>query len=228
MRAKKRAWLSAIFIIVSLGGCTLTLNVRDKVDFTSAEAETESSRTRYERASQRYEELNEFVGEETGQVAEELWVKNGVSSGVLPKDGGGMGNYLRGADQDNSYYFEALRMLPDTTSIHSRQLELQERWRERGWAVKQEESDLDGTLRIEAITDKGYWIAADEEDDGLYITAHTPPYWGTYLPLADDIHERYLAEKARGEHPRFDVEEDEQILLLPGDYRPFPRWDAVD
>lgn len=201
---------------------------RDQSGSTAVSVEHQSARERFHRASERYEELNEFVAEETQQIRDDKWKKSGALLEFFPLDGGGMEAYLRGANRDNSYYFEVTRFLPGTESLSELQQSARERWVESGWSVKEEWSDLDETLRVKAITDSGYWVALDEEEDGLYLTAHTPPYWGEYLPLADDIHERYEAEKARGEHARYDIEEDEHLSLLPGDYRPFPRWDAVE
>lgn len=200
----------------------------DSAGYTVKESEAETASERYERAGQRYEELNQFVAEESRRIAEVEWMRNGVSPDVFPIDGAGREEDLRGANEENSYYFEVIRVLADPEALQPIQRATRERWELRNWWVGVEKSELDGSLRIEAITDQGYWVALDEYVDGLYLTAHTPPYWGEYLPLADDIHERYEAEKARGEHARYDIEEDEHLSLLPGDYRPFPRWDAVE
>lgn len=219
----------AIAIVLSLlGGCAMRTETTDRSGFALIDANAETGSERFVRASERYRELNEFLAGEMRSIAPTEWVRNGTSLGFMPRDGSGMDRYLRGAEEDNSYYFEVLRIFPEPDSTSRLQRELKSRWIRAGWSVREEVSDLDGTLRVIAVTDQDYWIAADEESDGLYLTAHTPPYWGTYMELADDVHERYEAEKARGEHARFDIDEDAQMLLLPGDYRPFPRWDAVD
>ncbi|GAA2179266.1 hypothetical protein GCM10009847_12610 [Leucobacter tardus] len=183
---------------------------------------------RYERASERYAHFNELVAREQKAIDTGEWALSGIRIQVYPLDGAGMDRTIRGMTRENSYCFEATRTLPTDSKISHVLKVTGERWRARGWTVEDVRSSVDGSSRVTATTEAGAWFALEETKNGAQLAAYTPPYWGTYMELADDVHERYEAEKARGEHARFDIDEDERLLLLPGDYRPFPRWDAVD
>ncbi|UBH06727.1 hypothetical protein K8P10_002238 [Leucobacter sp. Psy1] len=195
---------------------------------TLEESQQLGDREGYELASRRYVEFNEFLAKEQEFIHRGDWNLSGVRNEIFPFDGGGMSASQRGMNADNSYCFEATRTTQLKSSIARILEKTEERWQLRGWSVEEYRSEVDGSSRVSAFTDTGAWISIEEATNGVLLAAYSPPYWGEYLPLADDIHERYEAEKARGEHARYDIEEDEHLSLLPGDYRPFPRWDAVE
>ena len=219
--------LAMVFALGTAMGCSAEINKPDASGKTQRESTKRTSQESYESAASKYVHLHDFVSEEQKLLSDESWDVPETRIEIYPLDGGGMDNYLSGANADNSYYFETMRKTELQGDLRAILDEIAQRWSKSGWRVREFTSSYSGNARVTAITDEGYWIAADESDNRLYLTAHTPPYWGEYLPLADDIHERYEAEKARGEHARYDIGEDEHLSLMPGDYRPFPSWEAV-
>ncbi|MDR2256321.1 MAG: hypothetical protein LBE25_10030 [Arthrobacter sp.] len=142
----------------------------------------------------------------------------------MPLEGDGQGPDGHG----DSYTFWVVRFLTPEEPLEQLQSTAATTWRERGWEVT-EESVFGGKLYT-AMTPEGYRIGLNAESaDMLSVTVTSAAYWGNFNALLRDIAARRDAEDEK-KTPGTQFERDpktKQAALEPGEYRPFPAWDAV-
>lgn len=215
-----------------LSGCGSAMQTEreaeDAAGTTKREAMSMTLEEQYARAGERYTELNERFAELQREFFEDEWQDGSVSSEVVPRQGYVLGGALNGDDRENSYYFTMTRWYLTDEELKPLLRMVAESWKARGWEVG-EEASPNGRIRIVATTEERYWFAADEARGQLELSAHSPVYWGDQFALLEAIADRRDAENEAGA-PWDTTDRDEKghAYRLPGDYRPFPAWEAVD
>lgn len=219
-------------LMLMLGGCTLLGaatqgQVEDAAGTTEEEAMDMTLEEQYRLAGERYMELNERVAALQRDFFEDEWLDGSVSSEVIPRQGYVLGGALKGDDRENSYYFKATRWYNTDENLKPLLRKTAQAWESRGYNVAEEESP-NGTIRIIATTEDGYWFAADEMDGQLELRSHTPVYWGERRQLSRATADRRDAENKDGAPwDTTDRDENGHAYRLPGIYRPYPAWDAA-
>ncbi|UOQ56479.1 hypothetical protein MUN78_12435 [Leucobacter allii] len=230
LRDALAAALGAALLVLSAGGCgTGRAPQRDASGATEEDTMDQGIAAQYALAAERHAELNERVAQLQRDSAAEAWRGTSTFSEVIPASGFELGAELPGASRTNSYYFVVSRWAePGAGSAAELVRAFAADWRARGWDTSLAASEVSGESRAAALTPDRYWFAASEEGGALRLEGHSPVYWGAFESLIEAAAERRDAEDARGAHRRF-AERDASgaIVLEPGDYRPFPAWEAV-
>ncbi|MFF8819343.1 hypothetical protein ACF07D_15255 [Leucobacter sp. NPDC015123] len=196
---------------------------------TEEESLGRSLEAQYALAGERYVALYERVTAMQQDIYAGEWRASSVDSGVIPGSGFALGGKLVGDTRDNSYYYTIFRRYSYDDAPHVTLEEIRQMWVERGWDVTGAPMTSENT-RLTVTDPDGYWYEIRDHNDGeLYLSVHSPVYWGDWGPVTDAIYEREKAEDAARAHgDAFDAAEDKFVHLLPGAYRPFPAWDALE
>ncbi|UTX53146.1 hypothetical protein [Leucobacter aridicollis] len=196
---------------------------------TEEESLGRSLEVQYALAGERYVALYERVTAMQQDIYAGEWRASSVDSGVIPGSGFALGGELVGDTRDNSYYYSIFRRYSYDDVTHVTLEEIRQMWAQRGWDVAQEPMSSENT-RLTVTDPDGYWYEIRDYNDGeLYLSVLSPVYWGALRKTNDAIHERLDAEDAARAHgDTFDAAEDKFVHLLPGVYRPFPAWDALE
>lgn len=217
-------------ICAAVVGCAAVreeTQVVDRSGVSESQALALSLRAQYELAGERHRDLNERFAEVQRTLFSDQWEDTLASSEVIPTLGGNRSDQLEGATHDNSYSFVAHRrhQAPGTAAEAVRSASV--RWGELGWDVRLETSEVSGEVRAVATTDDGYWFAAAEEGGYVTLAGMAPVFWGDQFALLVAAAERRDAENEAGaDWDAADAEGLDWVSRLPGDYRPFPEWDA--
>lgn len=227
MRVKRSVLVAALACVLILSGCVEPAQI-DASGASESETLEMSLEEQYELAGARHQELNERFAELQAEILAGKWQDGSVSSEVIPGQGGTRGNDLPGATNDNSYYFSVSRWYVTDEGLKPFLRKSAQLWAARGWDVG-EENYKNGTMRITTTTPEGFWFAAEEQRGQLELTGMSPVYWGERRELSRAIAERRDAENDAGA-PWSTTDRDEKghAYRVPGVFRPFPTWNALD
>ncbi|WP_141885577.1 hypothetical protein [Leucobacter komagatae] len=195
---------------------------------TEEESLSKSLEEQYALAGERYDALYERVTAMQQDIYGGEW-RTKTSYGVIPGSGFALGGKLVGDTRDNSYFYSSYRNYVYDDSTHVTLEDVRQMWAKRGWDVT-EVPMAQGNTRLTVTDPDGYWYEVRDWNKGEFnLAMHSPVYWGDYDPLTDDIYDRLMAEDSGRAHgDTFDPDEDDYVQLLPGVYRPFPAWDALE
>ena len=209
-------------------GCVASEGARDSAGMTEEESLSKPLEEQYALAGERYDALYERVTAMQQDIFGGEW-RAGESYGVIPGSGFALGGELVGDTRDNSYFYSSYRNYVYDDSTHVTLEEVRQMWAKRGWDVTEEPLEPENT-RLTVNDPDGYWYEVRDWNKGEFnLAVDSPVYWGDYNPLTDEIYERLMAEEAGRAHgDTFDEAKDGYVHLLPGTYRPFPAWDALD
>ena len=216
------------FTALSLIGCSPTVSATDTAGATREEVMAMSVQEQYALAGERYAELNEQVAALQREIFDDAWRDGGASSEVIPGSGYSRGGRLGGDERGESYYFAVSRWHSAGVDVKALLGRVSEDWSARGWKVNRE-SFYNGEERITTTTPDGYWFELSEEGSEVSVEGLSPVYWGDRQKILVAIGTRRNAERESGlawysDHPMVEG----RMTLLPGVYRPFPAWDAVE
>ena len=181
----------------------------------------------YAAAARRYSEVSELLAEVQNGYFVDEWEDSGVGADFVPMGGEGFAPFMSGASNDNSYVFRLHRYHAVEGSLEALIQRVADDWRERGWETKVS-GPFAGYSRVATVTPGGFSLTAQEDDGMLTLIASSPAYWGDPDALAAAVIERGEAESAAGVHGSKYARVDGFARLLPGAYRPFPAWDALE
>lgn len=226
MRVKRFVLVAAVGCVLLLAGCVKPAQT-DVSGATERESLEMTLEAQYELAGARHQELNERFAELQEELFTDQWQEGGIHSEVVPGQGGTRGNDLPGATNDNSYYFVVTRWHPIDTDVKQLLRDTAKVWEARGWEVSQE--TIFNALRITTTTPEGFWFAADERVDEIRLEGMSPVYWGDQYELVMAVGERRNAENEAGAPwDTTDLDEKGYSYRIPGVFRPFPAWNALD
>ncbi|TQL42074.1 hypothetical protein FB468_0054 [Leucobacter komagatae] len=213
---------------VMMTGCAASEGARDGAGMTEEESLSKPLEEQYALAGERYDALYERVTAMQQDIYGGEW-RTKTSAGVIPGSGFDLGGKLVGDTRDNSYYYTSFRNYVYDDSTHVTLEVVRQMWAKRGWDVT-EDPMAPANTRLTVTAPDGYWYEARDWNKGEFkLAVHSPVYWGSVRKTNDAIRERLDAENAGRAHgDTFDPDEDGNVTLLPGVYRPFPAWDALE
>ena len=229
---RKACLVLVLSLVLGLSACqTLPTHPReDRSGTTEFEALSMTMQEQFDSASARYLELNTRLASLQKEIYEGKW--GSVESEVFPQLGGTRARLLPGATLDNSYFFEVQRRFYTDTDLPALVAKVRGQWEARGWKVMEERVFSDARLTV--LTADGFWFEANEqhpvgtESSGLLLlVGRSPVYWGSSEELLTAVRERRNAENIEsGDWYLKHSDADDRVMLLPGEFRPFPAWDA--
>ena len=224
----RRLVLLGLIAMCVFSGCAQPVEDRDVSGVTEAEAMAKPLEEQYALAGERHRELQERFAELQREIYEGTWVEGGTSSEVAPGMGDMRSSPLRGRTRDNCYDFTARRRYETDEEIRPLVEGIGALWEAHGWEVSWGELPS-GRTRVTARTEDGYWFEAIEDVESIRLIGSSPVYWGDQLALIVAVGDRRWAEDAAGA-PWDTTDRDERgwAYRLPGVYRPFPAWDALE
>lgn len=226
MRDMFRAGALALTVALLVTGCMWQQGVEDVSGVMESEAMELSLAEQYALAGERYHEVNDRMVELQREIFEDEWREGATPSEVLPGQGANLSSAPRGATNDNSYFFSVARWHGVDGEIKPLLREIAGSWEARGWDVSGEV--IATSLRITASTEDGFFFDLVEEKEEIELMGFTPVYWGERRALSRAIAPRRDAENEAGA-PWDTTDRDKKgyAYRLPGEYRPFPAWDAA-
>lgn len=213
MHRTLRSVVTAIVVVFVLSGCASggTNMQKDAAGLTQADIAGLSLHAEYDRYRDRYERMQNLLRDAQVQVYDGAWEWNGGDR--VP--GGGEGVVpLRGSDIDNSYFLHTARLWspPGATGAERDLDPMIEYFTDQGWGVY--ERDLGRNHDVRGVTGDGWQVFYRVQSNGRYVLdVYSEPFW-TNDSLA-------LTEAVGGRNDGDYPEES-----LPGEYPPFPGWDA--
>ena len=224
----KRLVLLGLVVACAISGCAALIEDRDVSGVTETEAMAMPLEQQYALAGERHRELQERFAELQREIYDGPWVEGGASSEVAPMMGNMNSFPLRGRTRDNCYEFVVSRRYETESEIRPLVERIAASWEARGWDTGKDELSS-GKIRVTATTEDGYWFEAFEDENSLLLGGMSPVYWGDQLALMRAMGERRRAEDAAGAPwDTTDRDERRRAYRLPGVYRPFPAWDALE
>lgn len=218
--------VAVVAVSLAMSGCAALAPSRDAAGLTEKEVSVLTLEEQYELASTHWVEFNERFAQIQSAISEEEWAKDTTHFEVVPFTAGVRADRPRGANGDNSYYFMVYREL-ETGRAAELLGEITEDWVKRFSRVQKDERDPEEgfTGFVEASTSDGFSIEAYPTNDGIGLSALSPVYWASDEALLFAIGDRRAAEDEAGVWAP-ELREDGTSLHLPGDYRPFPKWET--
>lgn len=208
--------------------------IKDRSGSTRAQALARPLAENYALAGEHYDALNAVFTPLQKAISSGAWRDSGTESEVAPGQGFTRGPELEGDGKledstgADSYYFSVYRTFTPQEPVKELLERTAEKWRQNGLQVSSD--DPLGSVRYTATTTDGYTLHLDEGQPGtIALTAYSPVYWGPQRELLRSIAARRDAEDEK-KTPGTQFERDpktKQAALEPGEYRPFPAWDAV-
>jgi len=230
-----------LLCVLSLTGCEWALDetgaghqvtAEDAAGAALDDAARMDLKDQYQAAWERYVQLNELFGELQAQIFDEMWTDNGGRSEIVPGQGNSLGRAPQGATGENTYFFGVSRWQATDQDVRAVLENVADSWQERGWEVGAQGNEAHVDIRVTALTPEGYWFALEEDTNNqrLVLRGQSPVYWGSLDAIQEAIVERADAEDAAGQ--AWDTsdrdEETGQAARQPGEYRPFPDWNALE
>lgn len=194
---------------------------------TKEEAFALSFEEQYLLAGERYMATNEVIAGLQREIFTDEWEDGGTREELVPGSGYSLNTDLKTDDRENSYYFPVKRFHPYEGDTEELIREVAASWEAKGWDVTVERPF--STIRAVADTPDGYWVEADSRAGEFVLTVFSPVYWGEHSAFSRAITARRDAEIEAGV-PGAILDLDPityRATFLPGQYRPFPAWDAV-
>ena len=227
-RRVKGLALLGLVAVCALAGCAQPVEDRDVSGVTAAEAMAMPLEQQYALAGERHRELQERLAELQREIYDGPWMEGGASSEVAPVMGHMNSFPLRGRTGDNCYDFSANRWYETDEELRPLVERIAASWEARGWETGRDELSS-GKIRVTATTEDGYWFAVVEDEGSIRLRGASPVYWGDQLALTRAMSERRRAEDAAGATwDTTDRDDRGRAYRLPGVYRPFPAWDALE
>ncbi|MDY0891709.1 hypothetical protein [Frigoribacterium sp. CFBP9030] len=163
-------------------------------------------------AAERYVEMQGVLEEAQVQLSDGSWFWNGGD--VLPVAAGAdaFGEALPGADDDNSYFFTAGRILePEGAEGERADLDpMIAYFDEKGWESGSRE--IGRNFEARADSGDGWWVTYTVRPNGQYsLAVYSEPFW------TNDSRALFsaIADRDPADFPQESV---------PGEYSPFPSW----
>ncbi|MGJ4844640.1 hypothetical protein [Leifsonia sp. Le1] len=211
---------------MSVSGCAevgamMTSTVQDAAGMTRGEVEQLTPEQRFDLYRERYERVKELMTEAQEQVSSESW--DWLSGGVGgPAPGSYAYDPLAGSTGQNTYCFDMTRSInpPGATGERADAEPVYDYFESKGWAaeliwIEDELSPGSGRYDVRAITDDGYRLIYEVQENGQYnMSVISQRFWGDRDELSSDI--TYRIPKGQFFPP------DE--TSVPGVYIPFPKW----
>jgi len=210
-----------------LSGCSVAGSERDGGGMAKEEAFALSFEEQYLLAGERYVATNEVMAELQREIFTDEWENDGTSEELVPGSGYSLNADLKTDDRENSYFFSVSRVHSYEGDTEELIREVAASWETKGWDVTVERPF--STIRAVVDTPDGYWVEADSSGGEFVLTVLSPVYWGEQFAFGRAIVVRRDAEEEAGV-PGATVARDPETnraTFLPGQYRPFPAWDAV-
>ncbi len=210
-----------------LSGCSVAGSERDGGGMTKEEAFALSFEEQYLLAGERYVATNEVMAELQREIFTDEWEDGGTSEELVPGSGYSLNADLKTDDRENSYYFSVSRVHSSGGRTDELIRAAAASWESKGWDARIEEQL--SIIRAVVDTPDGYWVEAKGTADEFILTVSSPVYWGERRAFSRAITARRDAEIEAGV-PGALLELDPityRATFLPGQYRPFPAWDAV-
>lgn len=181
----------------------------------------------YRLAGEHYADFQELVAETQRTLSEEERRRGPSGADTTPLNGAWFTAELPGATEENSYYFKVYRDLFVEDDQRTLLREVKRNWEGRGLRTGEYEAGDRGLLRVTGTGSGGLRFVLGEMPERIELTAHSAIYWGDYRALRDAVLDRRTAEAGQEIWaPR--VDDEGYYWLEPGDYRPFPEWDAAE
>jgi len=223
---RNRRWhhvaaLVATLLVLVTTGCAASAedgddmvgqDARDAAGMTRAEVADLSLEDEFGLASERYDEMQGVLEEAQVRISDGPWTW--VGGDVLPVMGGAnaFGAPLEGADEANSYFFQAGRNIAaeGVTGTRADLDPMIEHFDEKGWESSVREVGRNHEAR--ADSGDGWWVTYTVRPNGqCTVSVYSEPFW------TNDSGELRLAIGERDVTP-FPAES------VPGDHEAFPSW----
>ncbi|WP_235483941.1 hypothetical protein [Frigoribacterium sp. Leaf172] len=209
--------LSVVTVLAVAGcasgaGAVLGDEPQDTAGLTQAEAAGLSLEEEFGLASERYVEMQGVLEEAQLQISNGAWFWNGGD--VLPVAAGAdaFGEPLPGADDDNSYFFTAGRILePEGAEGARSDLDpMIEYFDQKGWESGSRE--IGRNFEARADSGDGWWVTYTVRPNGQYsLAVYSEPFWTNDSGALFSA----IADRDPADFPEESV---------PGEYPPFPSW----
>jgi len=207
----------SVVTVLAVSGCASGAgsageDARDAAGLTQAEVAGLSLEEEFGLASERYVEMQGVLEEAQLQISDGAWFWNGGD--VLPVAAGAdaFGEPLPGADDDNSYFFTAGRILePEGAEGARSDLDpMIEYFDQKGWESGSREIGRNSEAR--ADSGDGWWVTYTVRPNGQYsLAVYSEPFWTNDSGALFSA----IADRDPADFPEESV---------PGEYPPFPSW----
>lgn len=208
-------------LVIAMTGCAASAgngddvtgqDVRDAAGMTQTEVAGLSVEDEFGLASERYVEMQGVLEEAQLQISNGAWFWNGGD--VLPVAAGAdaFGEPLPGADDDNSYFFTAGRILePEGAEGARSDLDpMIEYFDQKGWESGSRE--IGRNFEARADSGDGWWVTYTVRPNGQYsLAVYSEPFWTNDSGALFSA----IADRDPADFPEESV---------PGEYPPFPSW----
>ena len=208
----------SVVTVLAVSGCASGAGAaggherRDAAGLTQAEVAGLSLEEEFGLASERYVEMQGVLEEAQLQISDGAWFWNGGD--VLPVAAGAdaFGEPLPGADDDDSYFFTAGRILePEGAEGARSDLDpMIEYFDQKGWESGSREIGRNSEAR--ADSGDGWWVTYTVRPNGQYsLAVYSEPFWTNDSGALFSA----IADRDPADFPEESV---------PGEYPPFPSW----
>ena len=207
----------SVVTVLAVSGCASGAgsageDARDAAGLTQAEVAGLSLEEEFGLASERYVEMQGVLEEAQLQISNGAWFWNGGD--VLPVAAGAdaFGEPLPGADDDNSYFFSAGRILePEGAEGARSDLDpMIGYFDQKGWESGSRE--IGRNFEARADSGDGWWVTYTVRPNGQYsLAVYSEPFWTNDSGALFSA----IADRDPADFPEESV---------PGEYPPFPSW----
>jgi len=214
------ALVATVLVLVTTGCASSAQNgddvagqdARDAAGMTQAEVADSSAEEEFGLASERYVEMQGVLEEAQLQISDGPW--GWIGGDVLPVMGGGdaFGEAPAGADEQNSYFFQAGRNIEPEGAAGARS-DLDPMigyFDEKGW--KSDIGEIGRNFEARADSGDGWWVTYTVRPNGQYtVNVYSEVFWTNDSSALRSA----IADRDPAPFPPESV---------PGEYSPFPSW----
>lgn len=224
--------LAAVLLLgsgLSLTGCGESEPGTDADGKQKDEALSAPLPEQYRLAKKRYEAMNDAFAEMQRDLYDDEWRVGTIRSEVVPGQGYTLGRGIAGDQSGESYYFTVFRWHEAGEGSDAVLRRAAETWKARGYGIEGERTTRQSSHQVVVVTTSDdLWFRAEIHDGELTLMGDGPVYWGDDDRLTEAIADRRDAENEAGADWGTAGEDAEgHKYRVPGDYRPFPEWNAV-